>query len=224
MLVAHIRALGDAPAEIENATGFCDLQHPAHGWRDLRSIEMHDHGLAEQVVVGCGCDRLQGRQFGPRKCQLRIAAARLREQAVGCIEALGRIAVGSEPGHLAAAAAADIGGPAALDEKARDDVMQIGRRRLLVPVLRKRRCVVVVSRERSPIHGQPSILEKSATARVAARIWLSSFRRFSRTLGSSSLTFTLSKKASTAGRSFAIADIAPAKSSFATAALASAFT
>src|SRR5947208_9333913 len=71
---------------------------------------------------------------------------------------------------------------------------------------------------------QSCILEKSATARVAARIWFRSFRRFSRTFGSSSLTITLSKNASTAGRSFAIALIALAKSSFATAALASAFT
>src|SRR6266436_5728233 len=70
---------------------------------------------------------------------------------------------------------------------------------------------------------QSCILEKSATARVAARISLSSFRRFSRTFGSSSLTLTLSKNASTAGRSFAIALMAAAKSSFATAALASTF-
>src|ERR1700730_7382303 len=71
---------------------------------------------------------------------------------------------------------------------------------------------------------QSCILEKSATARVAARISLSSLRRFSCTFTSSSLTFTLSKNASTAGRNFAIALIAPAKSSWATAALASVFT
>lgn len=44
---------------------------------------------------------------------------------------------------------------------------------------------------------QPSILEKSATARVAARISLSSFSRFSRSAASSTLTVTWSKKAST---------------------------
>jgi len=43
---------------------------------------------------------------------------------------------------------------------------------------------------------QPSILEKSATARVAARIWLSSLSRFSRSGLPSTLTVTLSKKAS----------------------------
>ena len=48
---------------------------------------------------------------------------------------------------------------------------------------------------------QPSILEKSATARVAARISLSSFSRFSRNALSSTFTVTLSKKASTWGRS-----------------------
>src|SRR5215510_10540374 len=67
----------------------------------------------------------------------------------------------------------------------------------------------------------PSILEKSATARVASRISLSSLRRFSRSLAlsapSATLTVTLSKKASTCGRSFAIARMAVAKSSAATA-------
>src|SRR5262249_25413359 len=61
----------------------------------------------------------------------------------------------------------------------------------------------------------PSILEKSATARVASRISLSSLRRFSRSLA-------LSKKASTCGRSFATARMAASKSSAATALPASA--
>ena len=39
----------------------------------------------------------------------------------------------------------------------------------------------------------PSILEKSATARVAARIRLRSLRRFTRTRASSTFTVTLSK-------------------------------
>src|SRR3954468_8732495 len=55
---------------------------------------------------------------------------------------------------------------------------------------------------------QRSIFEKSATARVALRISLSSFRRFSRTFASSSLTRTLSKNASTGGRRLAIAPLA----------------
>ena len=55
--------------------------------------------------------------------------------------------------------------------------------------------------------------EKSATARVASRISLSSFSRFSRKAASSTLTVTLSKKASTRGRKGAIAAMAPAKSS-----------
>src|ERR1700733_3690296 len=70
---------------------------------------------------------------------------------------------------------------------------------------------------------QSCILEKSATARVAVRISLSSFRRFSRTSGLSSLTLTLSKNASTAGRSLASALIALSKSSFITATLPSTF-
>ena len=69
----------------------------------------------------------------------------------------------------------------------------------------------------------PSILEKSATARVASLISFSSFSRFSRTALSSALTVTLSKKASTWGRSFAMAVMAAAKSSLATAAEASVF-
>src|SRR5436190_5392966 len=72
------------------------------------------------------------------------------------------------------------------------------------------------------VAGQPSMREKSATARVASRISLSRRSRFSRTdLASSvpvTLTVTLSKKASTCGRSFAMALMAAAKSSLATAA------
>src|SRR6201999_3554107 len=140
------------------------------------------------------------------------------------IEAGGDKTVGIEPGHLAAAAAADIGGHAAVDEEAPDDVVQIDRRRLLVPILGERRRLLVVGGERRAIHWHQSwILEKSATARVAARISFNSFSRFSRTFGSSSLTLTLSKKASTAGRSIAMKLMALAKSSFITATLASTF-
>src|SRR4029077_20296325 len=50
-------------------------------------------------------------------------------------------------------------------------------------------------------HGnQPSILEKSATVRVVERMRLSSRRRFWRRAGSSVLTVTWSKKASTGAR------------------------
>ncbi len=52
--------------------------------------------------------------------------------------------------------------------------------------------------------GYPAILEKSATVMVVARIRFRSRRRFSRSLGSSALTVTLSKKASTGARSLAI--------------------
>src|SRR5262249_19249661 len=73
----------------------------------------------------------------------------------------------------------------------------------------------------------PSILEKSATARVAARISLSSLRRFSRTFAASApsvtLTVTLSKKASTCGRSSEIAAMAPLKFSVSTAAVTRSF-
>ncbi len=51
----------------------------------------------------------------------------------------------------------------------------------------------------------PSIFEKSATDRVASRISLRSFSRFSRRGLSSTLTVTLSKNASTRGRNLAIA-------------------
>src|SRR6266852_4354685 len=55
--------------------------------------------------------------------------------------------------------------------------------------------------------------EKSATARVASRISLSSRSRFSRSFSlsapSATLTVTLSKKASTCGRSCAMAKLRP---------------
>ena len=60
---------------------------------------------------------------------------------------------------------------------------------------------------------QSCIFEKSATARVAARISFSSFRRFSRTFGSSSFTITASKNASTAERKVESESMAVSKSS-----------
>ena len=115
------------------------------------------------------------------KRSLRISRTRLGQQAFGGVESDRRKAVLVEPGDFAARATADIGGHPALDEEAPDDLVQIDRRRLLMPILGKRRGVAVVGveREAGP-SDQPSILEKSATARVAARISFSSFRRFSR--------------------------------------------
>src|SRR5665213_1777063 len=193
---------------------------------------MHDHGFAQHIVVSIGRDAGESGQLRMHEFEIRIAPARFRQQAIRRVEAGGRKAACIEPRHLAAAAAADIGGPAALEEEAPDNVLQIDRRRLLVPLPGERRRILVIGCERRAIHRvnlgsvsvQSWILEKSATARVAARISFNSFSLFSRTFGSSSLTLTLSKNASTAGRSFAIALIAPAKSSFATAVLASAFT
>lgn len=68
----------------------------------------------------------------------------------------------------------------------------------------------------------PSIREKSATERVASRISANRLSRFSRSFGSSALTVTASKNMSTGFRSFAIADMAAAKSSARTASRAAA--
>ena len=201
MLVALIDVFGDAPAQIENAARLDDIEHAGDRRRNLRAVEMHDHGFAQHIVVSVGRDAAQLRQLRMREVEIRISRARLGQQTVGRVKSHSRKTIRIQPRHLAPAAAADIGGRAALDEEALDDVVQIDRRRLLVPVFRERRRIVIVSGERSDDpRDQPSILEKSATARVAARISFRSFRRFSRTFGSSSLTLTLSKNASTAGR------------------------
>src|ERR1700728_1080497 len=91
-----------------------------------------------------------------------------------------------------------------LDRRARQDQERIG-----IP-------------KRGVILYPPSIREKSATARVAVRISLRSLSRFSRSAPSLTLTVTLSKKASTCGRSFAMARMAASKSSARTARVASA--
>ncbi len=105
--VALIGALGDAPAQIENAAGFDDIEQAANRRRNLLVVEMHDHGFAQHVVEGA--DAAQFRQFGMRELEGRISLARLVEQAIRGIEAHRRKAVGVQPGDLAAAAAADIG-------------------------------------------------------------------------------------------------------------------
>src|SRR5262249_24977145 len=69
-------------------------------------------------------------------------------------------------------------------------------------------------------HVQPSILEKSATESMVARMRLSSFSLFNRKSGLSvTLTVTLSNKESMGARKAASALIAPAKSSRASAGL-----
>jgi hypothetical protein len=113
---------------------------------------MHDHGLAQHIVEGVGGDADEIGQFGMREFQMRIARARFGEQPVGRIKPLREKSVRVEPGNLAPAAAADIGGQATLEEEARHDGLQIGGRRLLVPVFRKRRRVVVIRGKRRPIH------------------------------------------------------------------------
>ena len=62
----------------------------------------------------------------------------------------------------------------------------------------------------------PATLEKSATACIASRNSLSNLRRLRRRAGSSALTVTSRKKASTGARKAASARIAPSKSSLST--------
>ncbi len=69
-----------------------------------------------------------------------------------------------------------------------------------------------------------SILEKSATVRVVARMRFNSRKRFSRKPGSWVLTVTDSKNSSTGARRSAIAAMAAAKSSRAIAAAAACST
>ena len=148
--VALIGALGDAPAQIENAARLDDIEQTADRRRDLLAVEMHDHGFAQHVVEGA--DAAQLGQFGLRELERRVTPPRLGEQAFRGIEADGRKTVRMEPGDLAAAAAADIGRIAAADEKPLDDFLQVDRRRLTEPVLRERRRILVVSGERLTVH------------------------------------------------------------------------
>ena len=88
-------------------------------------------------------------------------------------------------------------------------------------VLPKALLVVAAAKEVSHPDTYPPIFEKSATASVARRISFRSLRRFSRKPGSSALTVTQSKKASTGARRRERASIAAPKSSRATASDAS---
>ena len=95
-----------------------------------------------------------------RELEAGIAPARFAKQAFRGVETRGGKPVGIEPGDLAAAAAADIGRIAAADEKPLDDFLQIDRRRLVVPVLRERRRILIVGGERLAIHGLAFDLRK----------------------------------------------------------------
>jgi len=56
MLVTLVAACGNAPAQIKNAAGLYDVEHAADRRRNLRAVQMHDHGFAENVVVRIGGD------------------------------------------------------------------------------------------------------------------------------------------------------------------------
>src|SRR6516162_8575910 len=118
--VAQVRALGDAPAQIKNARRLCDVEQAVHGWRDQRAVEVHDHGFAQYVIKCIWGDAGKLRQFGMRKFEVGIAAARFLEETVGGVKTFRQKSVGIEPGDLAPAAAADIAGPAASNEEARN--------------------------------------------------------------------------------------------------------
>jgi hypothetical protein len=66
-----------------------------------------------------------------------------------------RLKMRSRPFDLAVAAAADAGRQARKEESP-DNVAQIGRRRLLMPILRKRRRMRIVGKERPVIHNSAS--------------------------------------------------------------------
>src|SRR5579863_117525 len=79
--------------------------------------------------------------------ELWIAPARLGQKTLRGVISFRRKTIRVQPRDLASAAAADVGGQAARGEKALDDVMEIGWRRLLVPVFCERGSVFVVGRE-----------------------------------------------------------------------------
>ena len=74
------------------------------------------------------------------------------EQRIGGVIADGVEAVAGEERHLAAAAATDVGGTAAGFEIAPHHLMQIGRGRLVVPVLGELGRTLVVGGKRRAIH------------------------------------------------------------------------
>src|SRR6185437_15619523 len=86
-----------------------------------------------------------------------------------------------------------------------------------------RRHCLLDSRVRGNDDGQPSILEKSATVSVVARMRFSRRKRLARRSGSVALTVTWLKNSSTGVRSLAISAMAAAKFSRATA-VAAAFS
>ena len=85
------------------------------------------------------------------KGEVRVARPRLRQQPGGRIVAHGRKSVGGQPGDVAAAAAADVGGRARPEEPPHD-VVEVGGRRLVVPVLREGGRAGVVGAQRRGIH------------------------------------------------------------------------
>ena len=116
--------------------------------------QVHDHGLAQDIVEAGGRDAVQPWQARLLKPDARMASPRLGQQAFGGVEARRRKPMIVQPGGVAAAAAADVGRRAA-PEVFPDQGMHVRRRWLGLPVLGIGGGVLVVGLERQLIHSHP---------------------------------------------------------------------
>src|SRR6478752_3601876 len=120
MLVALVGALGDAPAQVEKSTRLDDVEHAAERRRDQRSVEMHDHGFAQEIVVGVGGNAAQLGQLCKRELKIGISRACLGKESARSVKTLRRKTIRVQPRHLSPAAATDIGCCSTLDKEAPD--------------------------------------------------------------------------------------------------------
>src|ERR1700733_14646982 len=109
--------------------------------------------------------------------KVRIAGPRLRQEAGGKVIALRRKSVGGKPRDITSAPAADVGGRARPKEPPHDGV-EVGGRRLLVPVLRESGGAGVVGAERRIIHceADPPIACRASGSPARRSGWSRSWR------------------------------------------------
>ena len=132
MCVALVGFFCNTPAYVQNSAQLQNRDQPAHGRCDLITRDVHHDRLAQHVVKRTIVNPYKVRQGGTFKRQARVAGARLIEQRLRWFIADDLKTIGRKPRHLAAAARADIGSAARLEE-AFDERVQIARSGLLVP-------------------------------------------------------------------------------------------
>ena len=102
--------LCDSPTDVECPTWTQQRDQRGHRLTDPCRFKMHDHGLANHVLVGTALEPIKLRQGPLLKRESWISRSRLIQQTLGSVDAESLEAVFSQPRGIAARTASNVRG------------------------------------------------------------------------------------------------------------------